>query len=145
LHYKSKQALVQMATVALPVFRSRVAPVFDYCHHVLLVHLDGNREVGRIELGLKGLPSDRHPYALTEAGATTLICGGISDEQIRRLENAGVRVIWGIVGPVEEVLQAFMAGRLDEPRFRMPGYGDPSGGARSIPNDTSPRSWKSLP
>jgi predicted Fe-Mo cluster-binding NifX family protein len=39
------------------------------------------------------------------------------------LNNRGMEVIWGIAGPVNEVLQAYRSDRLAEARFQMPGRG----------------------
>jgi hypothetical protein len=39
------------------------------------------------------------------------------------IEGAGIKTITGIAGEIEEVLAAFLADRLDEPYFYMPGHG----------------------
>jgi len=39
------------------------------------------------------------------------------------LESAGISVITGIAGEVEEVLSAYMSHGLDDPKFSMPGLG----------------------
>jgi predicted Fe-Mo cluster-binding NifX family protein len=60
---------------------------------------------------------------LLHAGVSTVICGGISDVFYSMLESAGINTITGIAGEIEEVLAAFLAGRLEQPYFYMPGHG----------------------
>jgi hypothetical protein len=38
------------------------------------------------------------------------------------LEKARIGLIAGIAGEVEQVVDAYLAEQLDEPRFHMPGY-----------------------
>jgi predicted Fe-Mo cluster-binding NifX family protein len=59
---------------------------------------------------------------LRRAGVKTLICGGISHTLHTILETSGISVVTGIAGEVEEVLSAFVSHRLDDPKFRMPGW-----------------------
>jgi predicted Fe-Mo cluster-binding NifX family protein len=113
-----------MTTIAVPVFRSRVAPVFDSCTKALLVVVKEGHEAERSELPLKNFsPSERIAF-IQRAGVTDLICGGISQTVHTILENSGIHVTPGIAGQVEDVLAAFMDKRLDEPCFRMPGLGE---------------------
>lgn len=110
-----------MITVAIPVFQWRIAPVFDSCLRVFLVHIEHDHEVERSELPVYGLWLSERVVALQRARVTTLICAGISDVLDNMLESAGIRVIEGIAGQIEDVLQAFLSNRLKEPQFCMPG------------------------
>jgi predicted Fe-Mo cluster-binding NifX family protein len=51
-----------------------------------------------------------------------IICCGISDVFDRILKAAGIRLICGIAGDVQQVAEAFLSNRLDAPHFRMPGF-----------------------
>lgn len=110
-----------MTTLAIPVFHQRIAPAFDSCHHVLLIDIEHDHDVERSELQFSGLWPSERVTALRGAGANTLICAAISSTLDYMLENAGIRVIAGIAGQIDEVLQAFLSNRLDEPQFFMPG------------------------
>jgi predicted Fe-Mo cluster-binding NifX family protein len=112
-----------MNTVAVPVFRSRIAPVLDFSRRIFLIHLEDDREVKRTELHLKGLSPGHRVAALSKADVTTLICGGISDALYTMLKGWGIHVIWGVAGAVDKVLAAFVSDRLDDPEFHMPGRG----------------------
>ena len=111
-----------MSLVAVPVFRRRVAPVFDFCLRVLLIKMDHNREVARTEIYFEGHSQTERVEALTRADVNILICGGISDSFLTILENSGIRVIWGIAGPIKDVVAGFLSDRLSDPQFGMPGY-----------------------
>ena len=111
-----------MTKVAVPVFRSRVAPVFDSCLRVWVIHIEGDVQTERNELHLFGVSPAERVRALTREGVTTLICGGISEGLHTLLESLGVCLVCGVAGQVEEVLAAFMSNRLDEPQFYMPGH-----------------------
>jgi predicted Fe-Mo cluster-binding NifX family protein len=113
--------LIRMTTVAMPVYRSRIAPVFDFSDSVLLINLENNREVERSVMQLKAVPPSERVGALTRVGVRTLVCAGISDLLKTMLEASGIRVIWGVAGEFENVLTAFMRNSLDEPQFSMPG------------------------
>jgi quinolinate synthase len=110
-----------MAKVAIPIFRSRVAPVFDTCLSVLLIQIENERQTGKTELHFDKLSPVERVSALKRAGVTTLICGGITRALDKLLKGSGISVIRGVAGEVEEVLRAFMSDRLDEPQFCMPG------------------------
>ena len=112
---------VLMTVVALPVYRHRVAPVLDFTHKVLLIELDHDPEELTTELFWEGLSQTDRLEALTRAEVATLICGGISESFHAMLVNAGIHVIWGISGPIDEVLEAFKTNRLNESTFQMPG------------------------
>jgi predicted Fe-Mo cluster-binding NifX family protein len=107
--------------VAVPVFRSRISPVFDVAHLCLLVELENGTELRRMDVPLHGkMPAERIG-ALEQVGTEVLICGGITGVTRFLAERAGIRLHAGCAGEVEEILRAFAEGRLDEPCFRMPG------------------------
>ena len=107
--------------VAVPVFRSRISPVFDVAHLCLLVSLENGNEAERKEVALRGkLPLER-VAVLKEAGVHVLICGGITGTTRFLAETAGMRVLAGVAGDVEGVIRAFQERALDQPCFRMPG------------------------
>jgi len=112
-----------MAKVAIPIFRSRVAPVFDYCVRVSVFDIGHDRQTERNELYLGTLAPTGRVGALIKEGVTALICGGISDALEKMLQTSGISVIGGIAGQVDEVLKAFMSDRINEPQYCMPGIG----------------------
>jgi predicted Fe-Mo cluster-binding NifX family protein len=108
---------MQMMTVAMPTYGSRVAAVFDSSDRFLVIQLNHNREVKRTVLHLEGLPHINRVDILRKVGVTNLICAGISELSQTMLESSGIRVIHGVLGDVEEVFAAFMDHRLAGPVF----------------------------
>jgi predicted Fe-Mo cluster-binding NifX family protein len=107
--------------VAIPVFRSRISPVFDVAHLCLLVRLRNGAEAERTEVALKGrLPMERVAL-LRDEGVNVLICGAITGPTRFLVETAGMRILAGVAGDVDKVLRAFRERALDQPCFRMPG------------------------
>jgi predicted Fe-Mo cluster-binding NifX family protein len=107
--------------IAIPVWQNRISPVFDVAGQLLLVELADGREVAREEQIVGETTVEERARKLAELGVETLICAGISQSLEMELTDCGIRVIARICGNVEEVLTAFIAGRLREERFAMPG------------------------
>lgn len=107
--------------VVIPVLNARVSPVFDCCSHAVVFELMGGEKAGEEQLALEGLSAVKRAEAVIACGAQALICAAVCGYLRRYLEMSGVRVHHGIVGPVDEVLAAFVAGRLESRAFFMPG------------------------
>lgn len=119
----SGETCKDVARVAIPIFRARVSPVFDSCLQILMVDIEENRQIARSQLYLDQLSPSLRLGVLRDAGVTTVICGGISEVFHNMLNSAGIQTITGIAGEIEEVITAFLADRLDQAYFYMPGRG----------------------
>jgi predicted Fe-Mo cluster-binding NifX family protein len=107
---------------AIPIWNGRVSPVFDTAGRIMVVTPgsgEGSREIHEIRTGGPGA----RVSSLRELGASVLICGAISNRMARHVEAAGIRLIPWISGDIEDVLEAFVSGRLSGERFMMPGCG----------------------
>ncbi len=107
--------------VAIPEFRNRIAPVFDWSNQLIVYEINGDRD--RETLSLSGLGSIQRVELLRKLGIEDMLCAGISLQMRSMVESAGIRVWDGIVGEVEEVLEAWRSGRIDQRRYAMPGCG----------------------
>ena len=107
--------------LAIPIFKSRISPVFDFSTKALIIDIEQGREVGRSEIDMGGLTPHVRVERLKGAGVNSLVCAGISLTLQRMLVVAGLDVIPGIVGAVDEVLKAYKRVNLKEKRFMMPG------------------------
>ena len=108
--------------VALPVHRGLVSPVFDWARCLLVVDHDGDTETARREERLEGLAPAFRAGRLAQIGVETLLCGGISAVVAEMVESQGTKVVSGLAGEVDAVLEAFFSGRLPDPTFAMPGW-----------------------
>lgn len=114
--------LAIMATIAIPIFKSRVSPVFDTCTQLLLIDLEDNRQLSRKEFDLNNFSLRERLQLLEKNDVAVIICGGISDVFHAILSNSNILLISGICGNVDEVIKAHIDGRLNDPCFFMPGY-----------------------
>ena len=108
--------------LAIPIFRSRISPVFDFSTKTLIIEIKDGREINRHEIQLAGLLPQERMQQLKDAQVSTLICAGLSLPLQRMLVMAGLQVIPGIVGEADEVIDAYKTGGLDKRRFLMPGF-----------------------
>jgi predicted Fe-Mo cluster-binding NifX family protein len=109
--------------LAVPEFRGRVSPAFDFCHKVTLWRLDdhGVRMVGQRRC--KNLVPHERPRALQALGVQVLLCGAIGRELELDILSLGIEVHSGLAGEVAEVVEAYGCQALDQPRFRLVGTG----------------------
>jgi predicted Fe-Mo cluster-binding NifX family protein len=111
-----------MATIAVPIFNSRVSPVFDTCTRLLLIEFEDGREITRKQFDLDSFSLRERLQVLEKNAVSVIICGGISDVFHAILSNSNMLLVCGICGNVNEVIKAHIDGRLDDPCFFMPGY-----------------------
>jgi predicted Fe-Mo cluster-binding NifX family protein len=107
--------------VAIPQWQGRVSPVFDVAGSLLVAEVTDGIEVGREHVVLTATDPVRRAEQVVQAGAEVLICGAVSWPLESALSAAGVVLYPQVCGAVEEVLEAFRKGRIDEAAFVMPG------------------------
>ncbi len=107
--------------VAIPAWAGQVSTVFDFAHSLLLVEIHSGKEVSRSEIPLDENPSILRAGILSRFGVKVLICGTISRSLATVVAGYGIEIIPFVSGIVDEVIDAYMTGRLAEARFFLPG------------------------
>lgn len=107
--------------LAIPHHQGRISPVFDTAGSVLLIDLEGGREIGRESRSLSRNELLARAGEFLKLEADVLICGAISAPLETLLISSGVHVIGFLCGPVDEVVAAFLNGDIAKPEFSMPG------------------------
>jgi predicted Fe-Mo cluster-binding NifX family protein len=107
--------------LAIPVLRSRVAPVLNWCSRIRIFSEDAAQESVGQELHLPHLEAGQRLQVLREKGVNTLICGALSADLLRYAGDLGLTVVSGVAGEVHEVVQSYWQNTLDHPRFWLPG------------------------
>ena len=107
--------------VAIPHWQGRVSPVFDAATRLLVVEMGDGRESGQGDWPLTATDPTQRAAELSRSGTDVLICGAISWPLEMAVSSEGIEVIAQVCGQVEEVLSAFLEGRLSDPAFLMPG------------------------
>jgi predicted Fe-Mo cluster-binding NifX family protein len=109
--------------VAIPIWNERVSPVFDAATRLVLVDFENGTEQARREEAIQESLPPRRARRLVELGVDVLICGAISRPLASMLAASGVTVIPWTAGPVNDVVAAYLKGKLPDPRWLMPGCG----------------------
>ncbi len=107
--------------IAIPLHRSRVAPVLDWCSTILLIP----KTTGKSWHDGEQLTVDTNVFdllrLLRRKNVSPVICGALSPHALCFGRHLGLEFICGVSGAIDEVVEAYRAGELDEPRFRLPG------------------------
>jgi len=106
---------------AVPVFMGRISPVLDACTQLILLDPDGKQAAARSRICIAGVSIIERAGWIRQHGIRVIICGAVSDFFYTLLKEAGVELICGIAGNIDDVIDAYRKGALAEPRFRMPG------------------------
>jgi len=105
-----------MEKVLIPIYHNDVAPRFDLATDVLIVSISRETHVmGKVveKVVVLDHASAEEMCRLTLAeAASTVICAGIEGEYFDFLEWKGTKVIDDICGPVDAILEAYLAGTL---------------------------------
>jgi hypothetical protein len=113
------------SVLAIPVLRSRVAPVLNWCSTIHLFPDDtGEVTTGR-EIILLDMTAPERLRVLKREGVRTIVCGALSPDLLSFAEGLDLRIIHGIAGEIVDVLQAYRSQSLDLPCYWLPGCRGP--------------------
>ena len=107
--------------LAIPIWDGRVSSAFDFAHRLLLVDIERGRETGRSEIPFSSESDPEKANRLKTLGVEVLICGAISRSLASQVRASGIKVLPYVVGQADEVLKAYLTGRLIQPQFALPG------------------------
>ena len=106
--------------VAVTVWGGRVSPVLDVSTRALVLTIEDGEVRERSELELPE-PGAAKLAALSGRGVQTLLCGAVSGEVAQEAPAFGVRLVSFVAGAIDEIVAAYLAGRLPHPALAMPG------------------------
>ena len=107
--------------VAIPIWDDKISPVLDTASRLLVVEVEDRNEASRFEIFLEEQDLPRRCVRIRDMDVDILICGAVSRPFSNMLMASGVNIIPEISGNAEEVLEAYIHGRLFHSRFFMPG------------------------
>jgi predicted Fe-Mo cluster-binding NifX family protein len=107
--------------IAIPVWEGKISPVLDTASRLVIFNVENKNATLKGETHLQGIDFIRKCSQIKEMRVDLLICGAVSRHFGMMLAHTGVRVIPWIAGSAEEVLNAYMNGKLFSPRYIMPG------------------------
>jgi len=108
--------------VAIPEFNGRVSPTMDFCRRLLLVDILSGELSEMTALDFSDMESTRRAWFLKKLGVNTLLCGGISRNLAKDIEENGIKVVPWVSGEIQEVLNAYLMDNLPDPKLTSPGF-----------------------
>ena len=107
--------------IAISVWNYCISTVFDFCDYILIINVEPgcvkNREIIRFADNTIVGKATR----LRELGVQVLLCGAISRPLERMIIASDIKVIPFLRGTTDEILEAYLSGRLPDKRFVLPG------------------------
>ena len=105
--------------IAISVWNDYISSAFDFAHRFLLGNIENDREIGHSAISrYTELISVRINRSKT-LGVDVHIRQAISLSLFSLIEAYRIQVLPYIIGPVDEVLKAYLVGQLGYPRFAM--------------------------
>ncbi len=108
--------------VALPVWQGQVSSVFDFAHKLLVMELKNGGETDRQEIVLVEQSGPERAAMLKQLGVGVLICGAISRPLAEMINGSGIQVLPFVKGSAEQIINAYKARQLSQPKYTMPGF-----------------------
>lgn len=131
--------------VAIPVWQSRVSPVFDSAGRLLIFDIKNGHETSRVRRPINGLSLQGRVKRLVELDVDVLLCGAISRPLADMITASGIKVIPWMTGEVDEVFGWYMLGKPLDTRFLMPGCGGRRRRFRDQGRKGLGRHWENYP
>jgi predicted Fe-Mo cluster-binding NifX family protein len=108
--------------IAMPVFHDQIAMVMDFAQQVLIVDVEAGEEISRKIIELQQIIPAK-VGVLVDHGVDLLICGALSRPFAAMVFHSGIDTIPFITGGIDDILKAYLEGRLADPQFLLPGGG----------------------
>ena len=111
-----------MTKAAFATWNDRIAPVFDVARSVRIVEIKDGRIIGQTQADVAGEMPNQRASCVAALKVRTLVCGAISRPLQAVIRAYGIEVIPFVAGNLQEVIQAWLGGKLDgSAEYIMPG------------------------
>ncbi len=107
--------------IAVSIWEDKVSPVLDTATKLLVIEGGIQKKGSRFEVFLIKKDISQRCSFIRKLAIDVLICGAVSRLFSGMLNASGIKIISGISGPAEDVLEAYFNGNLLQPKFLMPG------------------------
>jgi predicted Fe-Mo cluster-binding NifX family protein len=112
-----------MNRVAFANWNGRIAPVFDIATGLHIVDSDNGSISNETDELIRENSPVRKARLLSSLAIDALVCGAISRPLQEAIEERGIRIYAFVAGDLQEVMYAWVSGRLESDAFAMPGCG----------------------
>ena len=107
--------------IAISIWEDKISPVLDTASKLLIIDNKAQKESSRFEANLLVQDMSQRCSFIRILDLDVLICGAVSRQFREMLKACGIKIISGISGPAEDVLNAYLQGVLLHSGFFMPG------------------------
>ena len=87
----------------------------------MVVDIEDGKENRRMIISLAGMTCLERSTTIFRRRIDTIICAGISDLMSRYMVDRRIKLVSGIAGDVDRIIEAYCQHRLCEERYLMPG------------------------
>ncbi len=103
-----------MEKIAIAVDDNQVSAHFGRCPSFAIIELQDQKVVNQEIIPNPGHSTGFLPKFLAEKGVHTIICGGMGRRAVDLFSEKGIRPIIGITGEIDEVIDKYAKGQLEE-------------------------------
>ena len=107
--------------IAISIWKDKISPVLDSASKLLIIEDKTQEESSHFEVNLLEQDMSQRCAFIRKLDLDILICGAVSRQFREMLKACGIKIISGISGPAEDVLDAYLQGSLLHSGFFMPG------------------------
>jgi predicted Fe-Mo cluster-binding NifX family protein len=118
---KKTSERLRQVRIAIPVWENKVSPVLDTASRLMVVELKDEGPMSRFEIYLDERDLSRRCMRIQDLCVDTLICGAVTRHFSDLLKACGIKLIRGISGQPQKVLNAYLNGTLALSKYLMPG------------------------
>jgi predicted Fe-Mo cluster-binding NifX family protein len=112
---------IAMKTLLLTTWNGRISPVLDVARQAELVTADAEGIASRTTVKLPGKDPEGQAEALRALKPQVLVCGAVSRPLASLLMADEIQLVPFRTGAVDEIIEAWLQGHLDEAAILMPG------------------------
>ena len=109
--------------IAIPIYADRVAPRFRYCRKFIIIEFENKKEMKREKLTIDIESPIQIAEVMARAGVDQILSGGMNLDFQREFRLRNIGVIWGLIGEIDDVLSAYLNGKVFAGMGPCPPYG----------------------
>ncbi len=104
--------------IAIPIYGSRVMPRFGCTRDIIIVTVEDETIISKKHVTITQETQTSLFALFTSEQISTVICGGIHPRFQQVFQEHDIQLIWGVIGEWQEILQAYLQGKLQsDPTF----------------------------
>ncbi len=95
--------------IAIPIFQERISPLLDVSSRFALFEIENGIIIQKIIISINAESEPLKVEKLRELGVSTVISSAVSGHVSRLISDRGLRLISWVTGPVDEIVELYIA------------------------------------